>query len=90
MNETSNTLRDQAIKRLKQKRDFMAHVLTYVAVNAFIVGIWAFTSGGFFWPIFPMGGWGIGLLMHGWDVYFGGTTEEDIAKEMDRLAHGHR
>jgi hypothetical protein len=43
----------QAIARLKQKRDFGAHLLVYLLVNAFLIAIWAFTGAGFFWPVFP-------------------------------------
>ena len=80
------TLRDRAVKRLKKRRDFLAHLLIYVMVNGFIVIIWAVTSNGFFWPIFPMVGWGIGLVMNAWDVWRGDEfSEADIDKEMRRL-----
>jgi hypothetical protein len=89
--QEDSDLRKRALERLKKKRDFAAHVVTYLAVNGFIIAIWAFTSdGGFFWPIFPIGGWGIGLFFHGWDVYYGGPTEDDITREMNRLAHRDR
>jgi hypothetical protein len=39
--------------RLKQKRDFGAHLFIYLVVNGFLIGIWAFTGTGFFWPVFP-------------------------------------
>ena len=82
-------LRERAIKRLKKRRDFHGHVLVYLLVNAFLVVIWAVTSpGGFFWPIFPMVGWGIGVVMNAWDVYFAEEIgEEDIHREMERLEH---
>ena len=81
-------LRERAIKRLKKRRDFHGHVLVYLLVNAFLVVIWAVTSpGGFFWPIFPMVGWGIGVVMNAWDVYFAEDFgEEDIDREMQRLS----
>jgi 2TM domain-containing protein len=41
-------LRDRAIARLKQRRDFGAHLFVYLVVNAFLIGIWAFTGTGFF------------------------------------------
>ena len=81
-------LRSRAITRLKKKRDLAAHVLAYLAVNVSLVVIWATAGGGFFWPVFPILGWGIGLLFHGWDVYRGEPSEEEIGKEMARLA-GH-
>jgi 2TM domain len=34
------TLRDRAVKRLKKRRDFYTHLLTYMLVNGFLVGIW--------------------------------------------------
>ncbi len=80
-------LRKQAIRRLKKRRDFRGHLLVYVLVNAFFVVIWAMTSpNSFFWPIFPLVGWGIGVVMNAWDVYFAEDfDEEDINQEMKRL-----
>ena len=85
--EVSNEeLREQALERLKKKRDFRGHVMVYVLVNTFLVVIWAVTSHGFFWPVFPMVGWGIGVVMNAWDVYWATTpTEERVRHEMDRL-----
>jgi hypothetical protein len=82
-------LREQAIARLKKKRDFKAHLFIFVAVNSLLVVIWAVTSSdGFFWPIFPILGWGIGLAANAWDVYGRKPIgEEEIRREMDRL-HG--
>jgi hypothetical protein len=82
-----DVLRDRAIKRLKKRRDFHAHLLVYVLVNAFIVAIWALTNvHGFFWPIFPLLGWGIGVVMNAWDVYHPEEFDEDqIRREMERL-----
>jgi hypothetical protein len=78
--------RDQAMQQLKKRRDFRGHVLIYVLVNAFLVAIWALTSDhGFFWPLFVIGAWGIGLVMNAWDVYWRrDITEEDIQREVER------
>jgi 2TM domain len=81
-------LRNQAVERLKKKRDFKTHVLIYVLVNAFLIVIWAVTSGGdtLFWPIFPILGWGVGLAANAWDVYGRKPiTEDEIRREQDRL-----
>jgi hypothetical protein len=90
-NETARDteLRDLAIKRLKKRHDFHGHLLVYVLVNAFLVVIWALTTpGGFFWPVFPIVGWGIGVVMNAWDVYFGAEISEDeIHREMEHLSH---
>ena len=43
--QTEGDLREQAIQRLKKKRDFRSHAFIYVAVNAMLVVIWAITAG---------------------------------------------
>jgi 2TM domain len=79
-------LRDRAVKQLKKQRDFHGHLLVYLLVNAFLVAIWAITGHGFFWPVFPIVGWGIGVVMNAWDVYGRREiSEEDIQREMERL-----
>jgi hypothetical protein len=80
-------LRERAIKRLKKRRDFFGHLLVYTLVTSFLVVIWAVTNHHtFFWPIFPMVGWGIGVVMNAWDVYRSEDfDEENIRREMDRL-----
>ncbi len=85
--DRDTVLRDRAVARLKKKRDFHAHLLVYALVNTTLIVIWALTSdGGFFWPIFPMVFWGIGLVMNAWDVYHAvDFTEEQIQHEIERL-----
>ena len=39
----------------------------------------------FFWPIFPLLGWGIGVAFNAWDVYRPPISEDRIRREMDRL-----
>ncbi len=78
--------RDRAVTQLRKRRDFHGHVLVYVLVNAFLVVIWAITGPrGFFWPVFPIVGWGIGVVMNAWDVYWRqGISEDEIQREMKR------
>ena len=80
--------RDQALAQLKKRRDFKAHALVFVLVNAFLVGIWWMTDPhGFFWPVFVIGAWGIGLVMNAWDVYWQRDfSEAEIRREQSRLA----
>jgi uncharacterized membrane protein len=79
--------RKKAIARLKQKSDFRAHLFAYLVVNASFVVIWLATGASFFWPIFPMLGWGIGLVFHAWDVYWRKPiSEEQIRREMEHMA----
>jgi hypothetical protein len=82
-------LREQAIRSLKKKQDFRSHVVAYVLVNALLVGIWAATGAGYFWPIFPIAGWGIALAFNTWDVYGRRPmTEDQIRREQERLRRG--
>ena len=88
--------RELAIKRLKDKSDFRIHLVVYLTVNAMLLVIWAVTGGvtatpsgytfGFLWPIFPIVGWGVGLIAHWYTVYFSDVySEEQVRREMGRL-----
>ena len=44
--------------------DLRIHFTTYALVNLMLIGIWAASGAGYFWPIWPMLGWGIGVAMH--------------------------
>jgi len=45
-------------------RRFYTDALIYVAVNIGLILIWAISGGGYFWPIWVIIGWGIGLGIH--------------------------
>jgi hypothetical protein len=80
-------LRQEALRSLRKKRDFRSHVVAYVLVNALLVAIWAVTGADYFWPIFPIAGWGIGLAFNAWDVYGRRPiSEAEIAEEQRRLS----
>ena len=76
--------REAAIKSLKAKRDFVRSLVAYLVVNAMLVVIWALTdAGGYFWPIWPILGWGIALVLQGWNAYLRKPiSEDDIRREM--------
>jgi len=78
-------LREAAVKRLRKKHDLQGHVLAFVTVNLLLNVVWLLTTpGGFYWPVFPLLGWGIGLAFNVWDVYAPAPTEEAIRREMER------
>ena len=60
-------------------REFVGHAQTYVIVNALLVGIWLVTSGpgGYFWPIWPILGWGVGVALHAAGTYRGTYSDRD-------------
>jgi hypothetical protein len=87
--ETDNPLREEAIAVLKKRREFHKHVAIYLLVNAALVAIWMVTNpGGFFWPVFPLVFWGIGVVMNAWDAYANDVVSEArIQREMEHLQH---
>jgi hypothetical protein len=82
-------LRSRAIGRLRKQRDFRMHLTTYLLVNGLLIATWilvgVFVGAWFPWPIFPLIGWGIGLMFHWRAVYRPDISEVDIAREIDRL-----
>ncbi|HXM58472.1 MAG TPA: 2TM domain-containing protein [Candidatus Dormibacteraeota bacterium] len=84
VNEPTNA-REVALKRLKARRDFATHVVSYVVFNTAAVLIWYLTGHGYFWPGWLLALWGAGIVMHAWDVWGRRPiTEEDIRRELDR------
>ena len=77
--------REAAAKRVKAKREFKNHVAVYLIVNALLVVIWAASGQGYFWPVWPIAGWGVGLAFNAWSAYFERPISEDeIRREMER------
>lgn len=83
-------LQAQALRRLEKKREFHVHAAVFVVVNALFWLIWgvvyASTGSWFPWPLFPLGGWGIGLGFHAWHAYGKKAfSREQIEREAARL-----
>ncbi len=77
--------RAAAIERIGAKREFRRHLLVYCLVNVVLIVVWAVSGAGYFWPIWVIGGWGIGLVLHGWTTYAERPISEDeIRKETQR------
>ena len=86
----TESLRERAVKRLKKKSDFRVHLMIYLTVNTFLVMVWAVTGADFFWPVFPIAGWGIGVIANAWDAFARDVpTESQIRREMDKLSERH-
>ena len=48
-----------------REREFGRHLRVFIAVQLLLFCVWALTGAGYFWPIWPFMGWGIGVLVHG-------------------------
>lgn len=86
--ELSEAERTRALERIEARQGFIWHLVSYVIVMLLLNGIWLATGGPteFYWPIFPMMGWGVGLLFHGAGIVLDREpSEEDIAAEVARM-----
>jgi hypothetical protein len=52
------------------------------------VAIWALAGGGYFWPVWVMVAWGLGVVFQVWDYYRGPATESDVDAEVRRMRTG--
>ena len=84
---TEDQLREQAVTELRKRHELAGHVIAFVMVNTFLVVIWYVSGAGFFWPAFPIFGWGIGIVFHAWDVLSPQPSEAAVRNAMDRIAH---
>ncbi len=76
--------REWAHRQVEKKRKLRADAVAYIVINAFLVGVWAFTGFGYFWPGWVMAGWGVLLLLNIWNVYSGRpVTQADIDRELN-------
>ncbi|AFY45662.1 2TM domain-containing protein [Nostoc sp. PCC 7107] len=58
--QTSNSHRLQKIK---------PHLISFLVVNLFLIVLNLVVSPGYFWAIYPLLGWGLGLALHAASVY---------------------
>jgi hypothetical protein len=74
-----------ARRRVERKRKFRADLVAYVVINAFLIGVWAATGLGYFWPGWVLAGWGVVLVLDAWNVYYRRpVTSKDIEEELER------
>ena len=83
--ETESSERAMARKRIEKRRGLQGGLVAYVVINAFLVGVWALTGGGYFWPAWIIAGWGVGMLLGLWDYWRGPVTDADVEDELRRM-----
>lgn len=62
---------EHARSRVQALRRFYRHLTIYAVVNTGLVAINLLSSSGRLWFFWPMGGWGLGLLVHGVTLWSG-------------------
>ena len=75
----------EAKKRVEELKGFYSHLITYILVNTGLVVINLLTSPEYLWFIWPLMGWGVGLLIHAFSVFsnlWGKSWEERKIKEI--------
>ena len=79
-------LRKKALSQLRKKRVLKREVQTYFTVNLALIVIWLVTGMGYFWPIWPVLGWGISLAVQSWKLAHPerAFSTEEIEAEMRR------
>ena len=90
---TDEELRAMARESAQEKVGFYIHLAIYVTVNLFLIVLWWFSGGigTFPWFIFPLFGWGAGIVVHYFGAFRGKAYVERMTEpEYQRLKRGGR
>ena len=82
-----------AKKRVQNRMGFIIHLTMYLAMNVGFIIIWYLTGRGYPWFMWPMIGWGIGIVAHAATLAVGpgsATERRAIDREMQRLREATR
>jgi hypothetical protein len=59
----------RARRRRKALAELRSHRLAFAVAAPGMVAVWALTGCDYFWPVWPILGWGSGLFIHGKAVF---------------------
>jgi hypothetical protein len=82
MENTTN--REAALDRAQARRDALSLTLTGPLVTLLLIAVWALTGADYFWPIWPMLGMSIALVVALWRA-FGPSGQPAAAGGADSL-----
>lgn len=78
-----------ARRRVGAKLGWYVHATLYVLVNLMVFAMSRYGFGSRPWSVFPLLGWGIGVVLHGISVFVlgsgAGLRERMVQKERERL-----
>ena len=81
------TLSENQLHELARKRvEFRRHLVVYFVIISILWMIWFLTGAGYIWPIWPMAGWGIGVIFNYMFEYRSSSflSEEEEYKKLKR------
>ncbi len=56
-------------ERLRYQMGFKLHLIPYLVVSIFLIFLNLKTTPRYFWSVFPVSGWGLGVIMHAVCIY---------------------
>jgi hypothetical protein len=62
---TNQEVYSNAKKKVEARLSFYTHLAVYLVVNTLFIILNLWITAGYFWAIWPMIGWGSGLIIHG-------------------------
>ena len=75
----------QAALQIQRWRDFGSQVFAFAIGNIAFMVIWAAQGKGFFWPMYPLLVWGLGLSAQHFNVVIHGQiTDEEVRRKLNR------
>ena len=81
--------REREARQILKKRAFYLHLAVFVAVQVMLFVVWVMVGGGFPWFLFPLMGWGIGLVAHGATAFLMAHPDDIVLqREQKRLGNG--
>ncbi len=81
-------LRRRVKERVQARIALGIHIALYVLVNLGLIAIWAASGAHYPWFMWPVFGWGVGIVAHVITYFYGpGSPGEDraVARELRRL-----
>ena len=86
---TPDDIEQLARKRAGAKLGWYAHATVFTLVNLMVFGMSRYGFGDRPWSVYPLLGWGLGLVLHGVSVFVlgtgGGLRERMVHKEREKL-----
>jgi len=79
--------REREARQILKRRAFYIHFAIYLAVQLMLFAIWVLVGGGFPWFLFPLMGWGVGVVAPGATAFLLSHPDDIVLqREQKRLS----